>query len=175
MKRRSLLFTLSMAAVLAACNAFAQDSGELVAAEVPPPQSAGFFTVVASGGPLGLLNWVGIFLWAILGIPLGILSIVHCTTSRVRQWPLATKLLVIGGIWLLVLGWGGVAQSTISAFSNIASGPANAGLLALDISQAVYSIARALAVCQCYLFFLLISIVIIHFKHRKLLDDACRP
>jgi hypothetical protein len=172
MKKHSLLPAVSCMIMLVACHAGAQDAVQVEAAPVPAYHSGGFMTVVLSGGILDILNWAGIFLWAFLGLPLGILSIVHCATLRVRQYPIATKLLIIGVVWLFVLGWVGVAQGTISAFSMLACGAPDVGVLALNISQAVYSIAGALAVCQHYLFFLLISMAIIHFKHKRMLENS---
>jgi hypothetical protein len=152
--------------------AVAQDAGEAVVVEEPYILPGGFMDVVLSGGLLGLLNWAGIFFWAILGLPLGILSIVHCAKLRVRQYPLSTKLLILGVVWLFVLGWVGVAHGIIFVFSMLPCGLPDAGFIgfiALNISQAVFPIAGALAVCQLYLVFLLISMVIVHFKHRKML------
>jgi hypothetical protein len=153
------------------CRAIAQDTGQLDAVGVPRAASGGFMTVVLSGGILGLLNWAGIFLWGMLAIPLGIVSIVHCANCRLRQLPITTKLLAVGAVWLFVLGWVGVAQGTVFAFSGLATGAPDVSILALSISQSVYSIAGALCVCQFYLFFLLISIVVVHFKHRKMIKD----
>ena len=172
MKKPSLLLVATWLIMVVASRAVAQDVVSMGIATVPAPQSGGFMTVVLSGGPLGLLNWAGIFLWAILALPLGILSIVGCATLRVRQYPLATKLLIVGAVWLFVLGWVGVAQGTTSAFSMLGRGAPDVEVLAFGISQALFSVAGSLAVCQHYLFFIMISMVIIHFKHRKILETS---
>lgn len=162
---RTILLIAAALVLLATTPLFAQEVGTVAA-----PPSPTFFTVMLSSGLIGLLNWAGIFLWAFLTLPLGILSIINCANLRERQYPLATKLLIIGVVWLFILGWGGVAQGTLCAFSDLGRCAPDVGVLALGISQAVYSSAGALAVCQHYLFFLLISIVIIHFKHKTMLQ-----
>jgi hypothetical protein len=168
MKKHALLIVTGLLVVLPIL-AFAQEAAEPMAASAP--QGGGVFHVIRSGGPVGLLVWAGIIFWAVLALPLGVASVIQCATTRIRQFPLTTKLLAVGGVWLFVLGWVGVAQGTIGAFSSLATSAAAANVMAMGISQAVYSIAGALAVCQHYLFFLLISIVIAHFKHRKLLGN----
>jgi len=170
MKKSSLAIAALWVVLLVVGQGIAQESGEVVAVDASAPRSGGLMNVILSGGVVGILNWAGIFLWGILAFPLGILSAVHCATLRVRQYPLATKLLLVGGVWLFVLGWVGAAQGIIGAFSALACGAADAAVLAMGISQALYSVAAALFVCQHYLFFILISVAIAHFKYRKLLD-----
>lgn len=144
MRQASRILAVFALLLLVACQATAQEAGHLVATEAPRRVSRGFMEVVLSGGVLGLLNWAGIFFWSMLSLPLGILSIVHCATCRKRQFPLATKVLAVGAVWVFVLGWSGVAQATIFAFSGLATlapGTPDVGALALSISQAVFSMA----------------------------------
>lgn len=170
MKNYRSLYVISCIALFIASVTVAQEAGSLVeTAPVAAPRSISLLYVVFSGGLWGLLNWAGIFLWAILAVPLGILSIVQCINPCNRQYPLATKLIIIGIVWLFILGWVGVAQGVIFAFSSLSSsGAADPAALALCISQSLYSVATALTVCQLHLFFLLPSIVILHFKHKKM-------
>ena len=172
MKRNLLFCALSALVFLAAIPAIAQDSGTVAPEEMAASHSLGLIDVALSSGILGLLNWAGIFLWAVATMPLGILSIVHCATLQTRQWPLATKLLACGGVWVFVLGWTGLAQGSIWAFTTMATASSDTAMLALSIGQAFYSLSGALAVCQFYLLFFVVSIVIAHFKHRKLLKDS---
>lgn len=171
MKMSSPVLVVPGLLLLVACRAAAQEAGNLVAVEAPCPASDGFMEIVLSCGILGLLNWAGIIFWGILALPLGILSIAHCAACRTHQLPLVTKLLAVGAVWVFVLGWFGVAQGTIFACTALTTGPYDAGALALSISQAVYAIACALLVCQGYIFFITISLVVAHFKRRKMPMD----
>ena len=147
---------------------FAQDAA--VAAEAYPVASShasgGFFTIVTSAGPLGLLNWLGIFIWAVIGLPLGIVSMIHCATTRISQTTLALKLLFLGVLSLFFLGCAGGAQGTIASFSHIACGSADTQLLAMSLAQALYSVAVAFSVALFYLFLATISVVVLHFKTK---------
>ena len=172
MRHRCLGVGLSALILLTASPAMAQE------AAAQGPESTSFLGVVFSSGLLGLLNWAGIFLWGLLALPLGILSVIHTTTTRRTQWPLATKLLVVGAVWVFVLGWVGGAQGTMYAFSTLAqleAGAMQQQLMAMSLAHALWSVAGALMVCQVYLFFLLISLVILHFKRRRReADEASR-
>ena len=75
-------------------------------------------------------------------------------------------------MFLLVLGWTGVAQGLIRMFAGLAGGAPDAALFALHASQSLYAIAGTLFLMQIYLVFFLISFVIIHFKHRRPGGDA---
>jgi hypothetical protein len=173
MKQHRTLLAMLSTVLLAACQVFAQETGELVAAEVPPAtQSGSFFSVVFSGGLLGVLTWAAIFFWAIALLPLGVLSIVHCSSLRSKRWPLTTKLLLFGPVFQLVLGWIGVVQSLIGMFASLGSGAPDAALFALNASQSFYSLAGTLFLMQFYLLFFLISFVIIHFKHKQMDKDS---
>ena len=172
MKHRDLISAILPLVLFVACQAVARDAGELVAAEVAPAQSGGFFSVILSRGLLGVLIWVAIFLWSIALLPLGVLSIVHCSSLRSKQWPLTTKLLLFGPVFLLVLGWIGVVQSLIGMFASLGSGAPDAALFALNISQSLYSLAGPLFLMQFYFLFFLISFVIIHFKHKQMDKDS---
>jgi hypothetical protein len=144
------------------------DMGTDLSIPVPMPQRQGFFHIVMSTGPLGIINWLGIFLWATATLPLAVLSIVHCSSTRSRQFPLATKLLICGAPCVFVLGCAGAAQATIGALGAMAMRSPDVGLLAVNVSQALYSIAGAFVICHVYLLFLAISLIIIHFKHKAL-------
>ena len=155
-------------ALVAVCQAVAQDAAAPIAAGFEPIHSGGFFTVILSRGPLGVLTWAAIFFWAIALLPLGVLSIVHCSSLRSKRWPLTTKLLLFGPVFQLVLGWIGVVQSLIGMFASLGSGAPDAALFALNASQSFYSLAGTLFLMQFYLLFFLISFVIIHFKHKQM-------
>ena len=159
--------TMSGTVLLLVCGSAAMGQDGSVGV-VDMPRSGGFMHVVVSGGILGMLNWAGIFFWAAALLPLGTVSVVQCASCDRRQVPLATKLLGIAAAWLFVLGWTGAAQGAIRALSNLATGTPDVGILALNISHALFSVAGALFVCQHYLFFLLISMVVMHFRHRRL-------
>ncbi len=179
MRRHSMLVILGAMMLLAIAGcAIAQDAAPLPA-NAPPGVAVpdvhcgvGFISVVLSGGPLGLSLWLAIFFWAILFLPLGLLSIIHCATARSVRVPLATKLLACGALCVFVLGWLGCAQGLISAFGNMAvMGSALISILAMNISHALYSTAAALSLCHLYLFFFVISLTIVHFKHKRILRE----
>jgi hypothetical protein len=172
MKHRNLMLAFLPVALVAVCQAVAQDAAAPVAAEVEPIQSGGFFNVILSRGPLGVLTWAAIFFWAIAVLPLGVLSIVHSANLKSKRWPLSTKLLLFGPVFLLVLGWIGVVQGLIGMFAGLASGAPDVGLFALAVSQSLYSLAGTLFLMQFYLFFFLISFVVIHFKHKQMDGDS---
>jgi len=135
----------------------------------------GLGSVVMSSGFMGILIWLGMLFWAVAALPLGIVSVIHAATIKTRQLPLATKLLACGGIWVLLLGLLGAVQGAIyslSTLATMAAGAAASAILALNISQALYSVAAALFLCQGYLFLFVISIGVAHFRHRRLAAGA---
>lgn len=141
-----------------------------------PAEYRGVFRdVVLSGGLLGVLNWGGIFLSAVLGLPLGIASVIHSTKTRTHHFPLSLKLLICGGVWAFLLGLVGTAQGSIYACCTLAqpvSSMVGQYTLFMDIAYALYSLGVSLLVCQCYLLLVAISVVVLHFRHRKLHLEA---
>lgn len=106
---------------------------------------------------------------------LGILSIVHCLTLRSKSWPLSTKLLLFGPVFLLALGWIGFVQLLIRIFESIAFDYGNyldIPLTATNVSRALYPLAGAFLLTHFYLLFFLFSFVIIHFKHKQMDADS---
>ena len=159
--------------LVAASRAIAQDSGAPAMAEVPPVYSGGFFSVVLSSGFLGVLIWAAIFLWAIALLPIGIISVVHAAQLRSKRWPLATKLLLFGPAFLFVLGWLGFIQGVIGFGCTIASAYSpDIALLALNISQSLYSVSGTLFLIHLYLVVFLVSFVIMHFKQKHMDRDS---
>ena len=163
---------LLIAALLLPVVALAQVGASAPAAYPEPsaPLRGGFFSVMLSSGPLGLLNWSGIFFGVIAALPLGIMSVIHCATTRVQQAPLALKLLFLGLLSLFFLGCAGGAQGTIASFSHMSHSAADTNVLAMNISQALYSLAGAFTAALFYLFLITISVVTLHFKHKQLLS-----
>ncbi|OGV59521.1 MAG: hypothetical protein A2498_02945 [Lentisphaerae bacterium RIFOXYC12_FULL_60_16] len=164
-------------ALFVAVQAVAQESGAPAAVEaaveVPPVCSGGFFSVVLSSGCLGVLIWAAIFVWAIALLPLGVLSIVHCATLRSRCWPLTTKVLLCGPVFLFVLGWLGFVQGLIGLGWTMASASSpDIGLLAYNIAQSLFSVSGTLFLIHLYLVVFLISFVIMHFKHKQMDRDS---
>lgn len=172
MRTRRLLGIILPVVFVSAYHAVAQESGMPVAAEVPPVYSGGFFSVVLSSGFLGVLIWAAIFLWAIALLPIGIMSIVHTATLQSKRWPLATKLLLFGPAFLFVLGWLGFIQGVIGIGCTIACGSPDVAILALGISQSLYSVSGTLFLMHLYLVAFLISFVIMHFKHKQMDRDS---
>lgn len=174
MKRSWSVVLICATACLVACCLFAQDEGVLVPAneEAVGPSGGGFVDVVHASGPIGILNWAGVLFWAVAALPLGVWSVIRCATVRVARLPIGTKLLLCGGSWVFILGWVGAAQGTIGALSYLATGSADGVVLAYSISQALFSLAAAFTVCQVYMFFILVSVVVHHCRQRKVRRDS---
>ena len=170
MKRERLCVALPLIVLAAACSGAAQ---EAVAAQAgTSAQTMGFWDTLGSSTTVGLLEWMGILGWAAASLPLGILSIVHCARNRIRQLPLATKLLILGSAWVVVLGLAGFSRWAICGFAASAlseAGAAQQAMLAADLLQSFYPLLVALMVCQLNLLFLLISMVIRHRKRRDIM------
>jgi len=130
----------------------------------------GFLSIVLGGGIIGILNWAGIFFWTFVALPLGLWSIVCNATLRTARTPLATKLLMCGAGWVFILGWVGAAQGTIGALSALGCGTPDVEMLAQNISQALFSVAGALTVCQAYVFFIVVSVVTGHARQRSMTE-----
>lgn len=164
-------------AVILACMAGLASAQSLEPAgqEGQAHASYGLVRAIFSTGPFGMLMWLGIVFWSLAAWPLGILSIVHSAMLRRLQTPLATKLLACGMASLLLLGGFGVAQGMMFALHNLATMPAGAAqfaMLALNLSTAVWAAVFSLGACLHYIFFISVSVIIIHFKHRKMLAKA---
>lgn len=177
-KSAALPWVLVAVVVYTACLVFAPvafaQAGGAAASAVPVRNTAysmGLFDVIRRSGLPGVLTWAGILLWSLASWPLGIVSIVQSARAQTRQIPLATKLLPCGVLWLIVLGGTGAAQGMFYGFStlgNMQAGAAQQGMLALNISHALMSLTFALGACLHYVFFITISIIIIHFKRKKM-------
>lgn len=171
---------LASALVLTGCVVLAQ----VAFAQATTPESGmvesrahsiGLLGIIMRSGWLGVLTWLGILFWSAASWPLGIVSVIHCGMMKTRQIPLATKLLLLGPVWLLMLAWLGVTQATIYSFFNLAtmaSGAVQQAFLALNISHGLWSVAFALGGTLHYLFFLTVSMIIIHFKRKKLMASS---
>jgi hypothetical protein len=179
MKRRLTCFIFVALLLLAASHAFAQGAPaaeEAIREELSHDEfNAHLFptllTIVFSSGLYGVIIWAGIFLWGILAIPLGILSIVQAAKSRTNQWPFATKLLAGGGVWAFILGLTGFAQGAyygLYNLANVVAGTAAQATLFVNLAHAHYTLIGALLVCQINLFFFLVSLAILHVRNRNL-------
>lgn len=153
--------------LLTACHAVAEIIG-FGDAQAIPTESTTFFTLTSSHSHLGILIWLAIFFWAIALLPLGVISIVHCRSLDTTTWPLATKLLACAPLFLIVHGWLGAAHGLMRVFMTV-SGPApDLGLFTLETTHSLYSLVATLVLVLLYLTALLISFVIIHFRHKKI-------
>lgn len=167
-----LIYAISVLFVFA-LQAYSQTETNIsaVAGPVPPDAEGTFFDVIRCSGYLGVLIWAGIFLWGFASLPLGIISIVKCCRLSSSRWPLTLKMLILGSFWLFVLGWIGAAQGTIGAFTVVACGTPDVGVLALLTAQALYSLEFSLAFLLVSLLFISISVVIIHLKQINIRDS----
>lgn len=172
MKKNKFLSGVLPIAILTASQTLAQEASAPIAAEMlPPASSGGFFSIVFSSGLLGVITWAAIFFWAIALFPIGIRSVIDSSKLQTKRWPLATKLLLFGPVFLLVLGWFGFVQGLIGFGCAISLGVPDVGVLALCISQTLYSISGTLFLMHFYLLFFLISFIIIHFKQKQMGKD----
>jgi len=133
---------------------------------VAETQDPSFLNIVKSGGILGILNWAGIFLAGTTILPLGVVTIVNCSLSKTGQRPLSMNLLIWLSIWVFLLGWIGLCQGVIRAFT-IISMVSYGNALARAIGDAVYSMSIASHIANIGLLFLLPSFIILHTKRKK--------
>lgn len=134
--------------------------------------SISFFDIVAQSGMVGILIWILILSLIAVGLFLGIIGVVASANTETKQIPLAVKLQCLGFMALFILGLYGALTGTVNAFACMAmTGAGKAQYLAVSISQALYSWQFSLLGCLEYVFFLVISVSILHFKHKKIMDN----
>jgi hypothetical protein len=173
MKNYRALLTMFPIILLTACKVFAQDAGEFVVAPVPQVTLGGTcISLMFTTGLLGFLIWAAILFWAILLIPLGVRSLIASATLKSKQWPLSTKLLLFGPVFLLLLGFLGVAHFLIHMCASFTGGTPDIGMFWANAYKSLYSVAGSLFLIQFYLMFFMISFVIIHFKCRRMDGDS---
>lgn len=118
-----------------------------------------------------LVIWFSLLFLALVVLPLGIASILHCRKASRLRWPLTTKLLVLGGIWTLVIGLVGCVREGASAFTMLSvAGPNTTpnAMFACDISLALQWLLKALIISLAYLAFIAVSIVMLHRRQKDI-------
>jgi hypothetical protein len=170
MEQYRTLLTMLPIILLAACKVLAQDTGPAVAPPVVQISLCdAYISLTFRTGLLGFLTSVAIQLWAILLIPLGVRSLIACATLKSKQWPLSTKLLLFGPVFLLLLVLIGVVHYLIYMFTHFCFGDA---MFWANEFQPLYFVAGSLFLMQFYLMFFLISFVIIHYKHKQIVENS---
>ena len=154
------------------CSLFAQATIETGEPEAVASQSVTFFDIIMNSGFIGVIVWFFIFTLTGTGFLLGIWAIISSATVKSKQVPLSIKLLVTGIFLLFFFGLFGAVIGTVDSFAGLATatGPAKDQILALSISQVLYSLAFSLLGCIEYMFFLIMSIIILHYKHKKIIN-----
>jgi hypothetical protein len=165
MKKQKLVMLVCYLTLLMASITIGQTTEHV---EATQKSTYSFMDVVTSQGWLGFLIWAMIFLFGLAAIPLGIASIAQATTLRSRQYPFITKLLIKAIILIFILGLIGVAQGVINIFATLSKDTPDVTSLALSMSHALWSMFASITACISYIFFLLISILIIHFKFKNI-------
>lgn len=126
--------------------------------------------IVLRSGPLGMIVWLGILLCNIAVLPLGIAAIGQSVRLRTQSIPLPVKLLCCGFVCLLALGGLWFISSVAEITIRYNSGPGEDSTPNVCYVGALANSLRVpLAGCLISLCFLTISVVIIHFKRRKML------
>lgn len=126
--------------------------------------------IIMNSGPVGIVLWFWLFIFSILGIILGMSSIVKSTSSEEDKHPITFKLL----IWCIVATLLTGAMATINGYGDTfaglcsATGAQKAAMLHLSMHQSRVSFYFAMISAFIQLNFLIISQIILHLKLKKL-------
>ena len=125
-----------------------------------------FFDIVKNSGTIGIICWIAIFTMWPVGIVLGIISLIAASYRTTRRIPSSFKILIITLVIYLFIGALGTIQTSIlsSEAIKIATGAEKATRLALGISNSLYLLAFTFLNTIPFMFFIFISILILHFK-----------
>jgi hypothetical protein len=136
----------------------------------PEAYSQSFFDVIRNSGSIGIIIWSIIFIFFVIGPVLGIFSIICCSKTKSKQIPLSFKLLIISAICLFLSGLYGALTGAIDTFCGFATigSVDQAQILSLSSSQALYSFAFGVQGSFLYLFFITISLIVLHFQQKGL-------
>lgn len=125
-----------------------------------------FFDVIGSGGAVGLLFRLAIFAMWPLGICIGCISILKSFDRSTSTFPLSFKILVVSFAVYIFIGSLSILWYAMGAHDavSVANGAAKAQALALFLSNGLYSAMFALVGTVYYLFFIVVSLVVMHGK-----------
>ncbi len=136
-------------------------------------QSMSFFDIMFRNGEINTGIWILILSLSGLGFLLGILAIVASVKTKSRQIPLAVKLLPVGLVFVFLLGLLGMTTGIINSFIFLGHpGRVLFHALAFSISHSLYSLSFSLLASIEYILFFAISLIILHFKNKKIISSA---
>ncbi len=129
-----------------------------------------FMDVIMASGLLSIIIWISLLLSLLISPILGIISIIYSAMKKDNQFPLILKILLIHLITIIFAGGIGIISHGIYAnkLTTINSeGMEKSQQLALNISNSLYLGAFICIISFALLFFIVISIIILHFKASK--------
>ena len=129
-----------------------------------------FFQIIANSGGIGIFIWLWLFIFSLIGLMLGINSVVFSIGVKRNKYPLALKLLLCNIAATLFTGAMGTVTGYVDTFACLASttGAEKAAILHLSMSQSRVSFYFALGAAFMQLFFLLVSVFLFNSKLNKL-------
>ena len=140
---------------------FAYSQG--VAAEEAPVDIT-FFEIVGSSGTVGKIVWGVLFsMWPVAFV-LGIFASIASAIRKTSELPLSFKYLIAFPVLYFFAGAVGVIFGMINAASTVGtlSGAKGAVAFAMSLSHILYSVAFMLMGMIPFLFFIVISLVLMH-------------
>jgi len=160
--------------VLCFLSVAAFGAGDAEAVQASP--SISLFEIIASGGIVSIVAWTALS-WAFpLSLLLGVASSISSTMSKKPESPLTFKLLLLAAAFNIFVATVNISfeMSTALKFATArnAIGAAKQRVLALTISDALYTAAFALLATLAYLFFIAIASITSHFAKKRLLERA---
>jgi hypothetical protein len=135
----------------------------------PAQYQISFFQIIANSGMPGIISWIAIFILISGGFILGISAIISSAITKKAQIPLPVKLLGIGIGTLLLLGLFCTTTGALGMFAALANAnsDARAEIMGLTLSQILYALSFSILGCFEYIFFLTISVIILHFRQKN--------
>ncbi len=161
---------LSISCLIMSLSLFAQEAVEASEPEAATCPTVTFFDIVISSGIIGIGIWILIFSLTGVGFLLGISAIISSATAKSKQIPLSVKLMPVGLVFIFLLGLLGAITGAIDSFASLAPGAAKAQILALALSQSLYSLSFSLFGSIEYIIFFGIALIVLHFRHKKIMN-----
>jgi len=163
--KTQIITTLS---TLLSLSIFAQDAESVL----PPPayKPTSLYDIIINSGYIGIMIWIFIFLLIVTGLIIGPLAIIQSQKSKQKITPLSFKLLLAGIGFLYIFALLETTLGVIYSLNTYSIFYTSPQLLALSLSQRFYCLAFGLCGCIEYMLFLTISLIILHFKHKKLME-----
>lgn len=131
-----------------------------------------FFDVIACSGGFSIIAWIAIFTMWPVAFVLGLISLVASSSREKNITPLPFKILIIFTVIYLFIGALGAINESLASIESIGYvGSDKARLLALSISNSLYILAFTLLGMIPFLFFISVSVIVLHFRQLQLTVD----